>query len=92
MTTKRKDVLHLIVMSWLVFTTLVMPQLVLTRCLIQPTYRWSNTGFSGTGMGGGLLVRHRNFLIRRHHDVVRLAGSVHAVSCASHPLDQHFNG
>jgi hypothetical protein len=36
------------------FTTLVMPQLVLTRCLLQPTYRWSNAGFSGTGMHGDL--------------------------------------
>jgi hypothetical protein len=52
MTTERKDVLFLVVMSWLVFTTLVMPQLVLTRCLIQPNYRWSNAGFSGTGTGG----------------------------------------
>jgi hypothetical protein len=43
----RKDVLYLVIMSWLVFTTLVMPQLVLTRCLLQPTYRWSNVGFSG---------------------------------------------
>jgi hypothetical protein len=53
----RKDVLYLCIMSWLVFTTLVMPQLVLTRCLLQPNHRWSNAGFSGTGMGRGLLVR-----------------------------------
>jgi hypothetical protein len=49
-----KDVLYLVIMSWLIFTTLVMPQLVLTRCLLQPTYRWSNVGFSGTGMHGDL--------------------------------------
>jgi hypothetical protein len=48
----RNDILYSIIMSWLVLTTLVMPQLVLTRCLIQPNYRWSNAGFSGTGMGG----------------------------------------
>jgi hypothetical protein len=52
MTTERKDVLQLVVMIWLVFTTLVMPPLVLTRCLIQPNYRWSNAGFSGTGTSG----------------------------------------
>jgi hypothetical protein len=46
-----KDFLYLVIMSWLVFTTLVMPQLLLTRCLIQPSYRWSNAGFSGTGTG-----------------------------------------
>jgi hypothetical protein len=41
-------------MGWLVFTTLVMPPLVFTRSLVQPDYRWSNAGFSGTGMGGDL--------------------------------------
>lgn len=40
------------VMGWLVFTTLVLPPLVLTRSLIQSDYRWSTAGFSGTGMGG----------------------------------------
>ena len=48
----RNDILYSIIMSWLVFTTLVMPQLVLTRCLVQPDYRWSNAGFSGIGMVG----------------------------------------
>jgi hypothetical protein len=39
-------------MGWLIFTTLVMPPLVLTRSLVQPRYRWSYAGFSGTGTGG----------------------------------------
>jgi hypothetical protein len=38
-------------MGWLVFTTLVIPPLVLTRSLVQPRYRWSNAGFSGIGTG-----------------------------------------
>ena len=52
MTTDTKDRLYPWVLGWLVFTTLVMPQLVLTRSLVQPRYRWSNAGFSGTGTGG----------------------------------------
>jgi hypothetical protein len=52
MKTGEKDRLFPWVMGWLVFTTLVMPPLVLTRSLVQPTYRWSNLGFSGTGLGG----------------------------------------
>jgi hypothetical protein len=54
MKTAERDRLHLWIMGWLVFTTLIMPPLVLTRSLVQPTYRWSNLGFSGTGMGVGL--------------------------------------
>jgi hypothetical protein len=53
-TTSRRDRFYLWVMGWLVFTTLVMPQLVLARSLIQSDYRWSYAGFSGTGMGGDL--------------------------------------
>jgi hypothetical protein len=52
MTTGKSDRLYPLVMGWLVFTTLVMPRLVLTRSLIQPRYRWSNAGFSGVGTGG----------------------------------------
>jgi hypothetical protein len=48
----KADRLHFWIMCWLVFTTLVMPPLVLTRSLVQPTYRWSNLGFSGTGLRG----------------------------------------
>jgi hypothetical protein len=54
MKTAERDHLHLWIMCWLVFTTLIMPPLVLTRSLVQPTYRWSNLGFSGTGVGGDL--------------------------------------
>jgi hypothetical protein len=54
MKTAERDHLHLWIMCWLVFTTLVMPPVVLTRSLVQPTYRWSNLGFSGTGVGGDL--------------------------------------
>jgi hypothetical protein len=50
----KRDRPYLWVMGWLVFTTLVMPQLVLARSLIQADYRWSYAGFSGTGMGGDL--------------------------------------
>gem|GEM_PF-5700467 len=52
MKTDKRDHLYPWVMGWLVFTTLVMPQLVLTRSLVQPRYRWSYAGFSGTGMSG----------------------------------------
>jgi hypothetical protein len=52
MKTDKADRLHFWIMCWLVFTTLVMPPLVLTRSLVQPTYRWSNLGFSGTGLRG----------------------------------------
>jgi hypothetical protein len=54
MLTDRKDRLYPWVMGWLVFTTIVMPQLVLTRTLVQSDYRWSYAGFSGTGMRGDL--------------------------------------
>lgn len=50
----KRDRLYSLIMGWLVFTTLVMPPLVLTRSLVQPSYRWSNAGFSGTGTGGDL--------------------------------------
>jgi hypothetical protein len=50
----KRDRFYPWVMGWLVFTTLVMPQLVLTRSLVQSDYRWSYAGFSGTGMGGDL--------------------------------------
>ena len=54
MQTHARDRLHATVMGWLVFTTLVMPPVVLTRSLFQPDYRWSSMGFSGVGMGGDL--------------------------------------
>lgn len=43
---------YAVLMGWLVFTTLVFPPVVLTRSLLQPDYRWSFAGFSGTGMSG----------------------------------------
>jgi hypothetical protein len=52
MTTGKSDRLYVLVMGWLVFTTLIMSPLVLTRSLVQPRYRWSNAGFSGVGAGG----------------------------------------
>jgi hypothetical protein len=52
MTIDKTDRLYPWVMGWLVFTTLIMPPLVLTRSLVQPRYRWSYAGFSGTGTGG----------------------------------------
>jgi hypothetical protein len=54
MATNNRDHLYPWIMGWLVFTTLVMPQLVLTRSLVQSGYRWSSYGFSGTGMSGDL--------------------------------------
>jgi hypothetical protein len=41
------------VMGWLVFTTMI-PPLVLTRSLTQPSYQWGFASFGGTGMAGDL--------------------------------------
>jgi hypothetical protein len=52
MTIDKRDRLYPWVMGWLIFSTLVMPPLVVTRSLVQPRYRWSYAGFSGIGTGG----------------------------------------
>jgi hypothetical protein len=88
MTTGKSDRLYPLVMGWLVFTTLVMPPLVLTRSLIQPRYPWSNAGFSGVGTGGDFW-----FLIAISLFVAAMMWygwrGAHAVSRAGCSLDLH---